>query len=129
MFEPPAAGQPSSQQMMMPPASMMFPRLTESTWDAHYTTDDGRRIRVQVELDGNEGTYNNDDWQQPGRLENIQYNQQNNMHMITGRWRLGGNTGFFIFRIPMDNLQVFEGEWGRGRGAVSGIWDGKRTSR
>lgn len=129
LFDPPADGPPSDEQLMMPPATMKFPRLEQSTWDSHYTTANGQRIRVNLRFDGHRGRYDNDRWDRPGVLSNVQFLQRGGMHMVEGCWQLNGHNGRFQFRIPMNDLNSFEGDWGFRTGTVEGIWDAKRTSR
>lgn len=122
MFDPPAAGPPNREQLMMPPATMMSPRLEESTWEAFYTDPQGNRTRADVQFDGRGGSYGDH-----GQLTNVRYVQRANMQMIVGDWSLGREHGTFEFRIPMDDVQHFEGTWQSRRGR--GVWDGRRTSR
>ncbi len=129
LFDPPMDGQPNDDILMKPPVTMMFPELENSEWDAYYTTAAGERIRVNVRLNGRQGTYRSVGWNEPAVLRDVQYSRRENGHAIQGRWALGQSNGFFLFRIPMDNLGAFEGDWGFNRGQVDGIWDGKRSSR
>ena len=63
------------------------------------------------------------------QLSDVQYEMQANQNRfeIRGRWRLNNASGFFRFRVPMDDLFVFSGFSSQNRNAGDGgIWDGVR---
>jgi hypothetical protein len=130
LFDPPEDGLPSQEQLMMPPVTMMFPRLENSTWKGFYTDIGGnRRRKMNLTFDGDRGSYEAPDVGLRGNLRNVQYETQENGLVIRGNWA-AGSSGGFEFRIMMSDLNEFQGEYwvGNNRRQLF-LWDGKRTSR
>ena len=111
-----------------PPPTKNYPRLSASSWDTAYFTDQRQRIQAKVTFDGDRGSYQfrADDQVHQGTLEDVRYETGNQgLFVIRGTWRLGGTQGYFRFIVSPENLNVFQGEWGRG-GRIEGTWSGVR---
>ena len=128
LFDPPSDGPASDEQLMMPPATMMFPRLKKSTWQGFYIDFNGNRRKMTMSLNGNRGEYRAAEVSVNGDLTDIQYLSQDGMAMIRGHWG-AGRRGKFEFRVMMSNLNEFQGEYWDQHGRRVGVWDAKRTSR
>lgn len=128
LFDPPSDGPPSDEQLMMPPATMMFPRVKKSTWDGFYIDFNGNRRKMTMSLNGNRGEYRSAEVGVRGDLTNVQYTSRDGMTMIRGNWG-AGRRGKFEFRVMMSNLNEFQGEYWDENGRRVGVWDAKRTSR
>ena len=128
LFDPPNDGPPSKEQLMMPPATMMFPRLKKSTWEGFYIDFGGNRRKMTMSLNGNRGKYRSAEVNVRGDLTNIQYASRNGSMSISGNWG-AGRRGVFEFRVMMSNLNAFQGEYSDKNGRRVGVWDAKRTSR
>ncbi len=128
LFDPPNDGPPSAEQLMMPPATMMFPRLRKSTWEGFYIDFGGNRRTMTMSLNGTRGEYRAREVDVRGDLTNVQYTSQDGMTIIRGNWG-AGRQGNFEFRVMMSNLNEFQGEYWDQNGRRVGVWDGKRTSR
>lgn len=131
MFPPPPAGeQASDEEMMMPPPTMQHPQFEQSEWASFYATPNSRRQRAKIKFNGDVGTYELENSDTVGELSDVVYEMQadNGRFEIRGRWQLGNASGFFKFRVPMDDLFVFSGFSSQNRNANDGgIWDAKRT--
>jgi hypothetical protein len=128
LFDPPNDGPPSAEQLMMPPATMVFPRLRKSTWEGFYIDFGGNRRKMTMSLNGTRGEYRAREVDVRGDLTNVQYTSQEGMTIIRGNWG-AGRRGNFEFRVMMSNLNEFQGEYWDQNGRRVGIWDAKRTSR
>lgn len=128
LFDPPNDGPPSEEQLMMPPATMTFPRLKKSEWEGFYIDFGGNRRKMTLSLNGNRGKYQARDVDVQGELTNVRYTSQEGMMTIRGNWG-AGRGGTFDFRVMMSNLNEFQGEYWDERGRRVGVWDAKRTSR
>jgi hypothetical protein len=130
MFEPlPAGARSNPNRMLLPPPTLQHPRLRNSTWDTCYMSADRFRIRSTLELENDRGTYRLRDKPGTGVLSNIQYDRDDENHLIHGQWVLGQSRGWFKFTVPEENLNVFWGEFGFEAGRIVGAWDGIRRSR
>ncbi len=57
LFDP-TIGLPNQDQLMMPPVTMEFPRLEQSTWEGFYTEiRSHQRKKMRLEFDGRQATY------------------------------------------------------------------------
>jgi hypothetical protein len=128
LFDRPSDGPPSDEQLMMPPATKMFPRLKKSTWEGFYIDFNGNRRKMTMSLDGNRGQYRSDEVNIRGDLTNIQHASRNGTAIIRGNWGAGVR-GTFEFRVMMSNLGEFQGDYWDQNGRRVGVWDAKRTSR
>jgi hypothetical protein len=128
LFDPPRDGQPNDEQLMMPPATMMFPRLKKSEWEGFYVDFGGNRRQMKLSLNGLRGEYQAPDVDVRGNLSNIRYASQDGMMTIRGNWG-AGRGGKFEFRVMMTKLNEFQGEYWDENGRRVGVWDAKRTSR
>lgn len=128
LFDPPTNGQPSDEQLMMPPATMMFPRLQKSEWEGFYVDFGGNRRKMKLTLNGSHGSYRATEVNVRGDLHNVLYDSQEGMHTIRGNWG-AGRAGKFEFRVMMNNLNEFQGEYWDENGRSVGLWDAKRVSR
>ena len=130
MFEPLNEGLPNNEQMMMPPATMEFPRLTKSEWKGFYTDiGSNRRRKMTLTLNGRQGRYQAPSVNIAGDLTDVRYETRDDMPVISGYWSAGsGSGGGFEFRFM--NLHEFEGEYWVGNNRNRRfLWDGKRVSR
>jgi len=128
LFDPPVDGAPSNEQLMMPPATMMFPRLKKSTWKGFYIDFNGNRRKMTLSLNGNQGEYESAEVNIQGQLSNIRHSQQDGTLIIRGNWGAGVG-GKFEFRVMMSDLNAFQGEYWDRNGRRVGVWDAQRTSR
>jgi hypothetical protein len=130
MLPPPTEGEANDDEMMMPPPTMQFPQLEDSVWESAYATPQGRRVRAKIIFNGNEGVYQLQNSDSEGELSDVVYQMQasQNRFEIRGRWTLGGASGFFKFRVPMDDLFRFTGFSSQNPNANDGgIWDAVRV--
>ena len=117
----------SDEQLMMPPATMMFPRLRKSTWEGFYIDFGGNRRQMTLSLNETRGEYRRARW-------TYEATDRRSIH-VTGRHddhsrKLGrGRQGNFEFRVMMSDLNEFQGEYWDQNGRRVGVWDAKRTSR
>ncbi|MHC5011447.1 MAG: hypothetical protein ACYTG6_10920 [Planctomycetota bacterium] len=137
LFDPPREGEPNRDRLMMPPVTMMFPRLQRSEWEGFYTDQSCRRHRMTLRFRGDEGEYEAPEAGTRGDLTNVRYMPQDGMIMIQGTWSAGdgrrsqgrrGSSGRFEFPIMMMDLNRFQGRYWFGNDGPF-LWDGRRTSR
>ncbi len=130
LFEPLPAGEPANEnRLRLPPPTIEFPRLKQSSWETSYMAIDRTRVRATLDLDNGGGTYRLHDKPGTGHLSEIQYESKTDGHIVHGRWTLGNSSGWFKFDVPAENLNVFWGEFGFEPGRVVGAWDGNRISQ
>jgi hypothetical protein len=111
-----------------PPPTRFHPQLHSSSWETAYLTADRSLIRAQLNFDGNVGSYSFSDQGSEfiGNLQNVTYvHGQNDCFVVSGEWFLNEQSGYFRFVIREENINQFEGEWGRG-GQILGVWNGTR---
>ena len=111
-----------------PPPTKNYPRLSSSSWDTSYFTGQRQRIRPKLTFNVDRGSYQfrTDDQVFQGTLEDIRYEVgDQGLFLIRGTWRLGSTQGYFRFTVSPENLNVFQGEWGRD-GRIEGTWSGTR---
>lgn len=113
--------------------------LQHSVLDSVYVAGSGARVGARIELQGPRGRYIVSDQAGAfvGQLEGIEYRSSfrdqygRRGPAVVGSWRVGGQTGFFVFRAPGDD-GVLNGYWGdvdnRGRQRSIGSWDAKLVS-
>jgi hypothetical protein len=128
LFDPPSDDPPNDEPLMMPPATMVFPRLKKSTWEGFYIDFGGNRRKMTLSLNGASGEYRSREVDVRGELTNVKYASQEGMMTIRGNWS-AGRRGTFEFRVMMSNLNEFQGEYWAENGRRVGVWDAKRTSR
>jgi hypothetical protein len=113
--------------------------LVKSTWVTVYETPQRAQVRAVVEIDGNNGKY----FPQVnprivGALDRVRLVPKLNhpdgpaTAAVVGRWTLGGQSGYFVFRVP-DPDGIMDGYWGymnhQGQfGPIVGSWDGRLVS-
>jgi hypothetical protein len=127
MFEPLSEDQPGNgQTLQLPPPTLQHPRLEHSTWETSYMSADKFLIRSVLQLDGKRGTYRLTQKPGTGQLSNIEYDREDDEHVIRGNWNLGRSNGQFKFNVPAENLNVFWGEFSFQDGKPIGAWSGVR---
>jgi hypothetical protein len=114
--------------LLDPPPTKSYPGLRTSSWDSTYFTAQRQMIKAKISFNGDKGTYRfrsgGEDFQ--GTLSDVQYETTSQgLFLIKGVWTLGGNQGYFRFTVAPDNLNLFQGEWGR-NGTIEGSWSGTR---
>jgi hypothetical protein len=130
LFDPLSSGERgNSNRLSLPPPTVQYPRLKNSTWDTCYMSADRFQIRSTLKLENDRGTYRLRDKPGTGELSNVRYSRDNENHLIEGDWALGRSRGWFKFTIPDENLNLFWGEFGFDSGRVVGAWDGIRRTR
>jgi endonuclease G len=111
-------------------------QLRVSNWISAYETPQKNIVRAQLQFAGERGTYVAPNVS--GEFGNVRYDnrfvdaQGNRTAAIHGRWRLGGQTGYFVFRQP-DNSGLSDGYWGYyqadgSHGPIVGSWDARLVS-
>ncbi|MGD0042079.1 MAG: hypothetical protein ABSE84_17030 [Isosphaeraceae bacterium] len=122
------SGSRNRHKLSDPPPTKNYPRLETSSWESSYFTDRHQRIATKVSFNGAQGIYrfraNGDEFE--GTLEDVRYETTDQgLFLIRGAWKLGGRNGTFRFTIAPENLNTFQGEWGR-NGGIEGTWSGTR---
>lgn len=114
----------NNERLLDPPPTREYPRLQRSRWKSMYLTADRKPIKATVEFAGPEGVYVLESGAQ-GQLSQVSYAKTDaGLFEIQGIWRLGDSEGYFVFRIAPENVNAFQGEWGRQR--IDGTWSGSR---
>lgn len=92
------------------------PQLASSVWDTEYRAHDGKRYRSFVKLNGDQGSYEIFDTSGNrvgvGRLRDVQVNRDGKAFSISGDWKLGGSSGYFVWYNDLQDPLSFRGEWG-----------------
>ena len=124
------SGSQNQNTLLDPPPTKLYfmPGLKTSSWNSTYFTDQRLRIQAKVSFNGGKGTYTfrADGREFLGTLNDVRYEvTDQDLFLIRGTWILGDNQRYFRFTIAPDNLNTFQGEWGR-NGAIEGSWSGTR---
>jgi hypothetical protein len=127
MFEPlPGGHAGNGERLKLPPPTLQFPRIQQSTWETTYMSADKFLIRSVLQFDGDRGTYRLTQKPGTGQLSAVKYDRDGDEHVIRGNWSLGRSTGQFKFNVPADNLNAFWGEFSFQDGKPVGAWSGVR---